>query len=255
MTAELQARRTETVYPQRRTLREALGSAEKRLTTAGVASARPDAQTLACHLLGISRGELWWHLDGGVPEAFDDFVERRADRIPLQHLTGLAHFRTVTLTVGPGVFLPRPETEVVVGHALAALDERGTAPVVVDLCAGSGVIAAAVRAERPGATVHAVERDPGAAPWLRHNARVHGFEVAVADVADCLPGLNKRVDLVIANPPYIPSDAIPRDPEVARFDPAMALYSGADGLDHIRMVELTAARLLKTGGTLVVEHG
>jgi release factor glutamine methyltransferase len=159
------------------------------------------------------------------------------------------------LSVGPGVFLPRPETEVVVGHALAALEQTTTTPVVVDLCAGSGVIAAAICAERPNATVHAVERDPGAAPWLRHNGRVHGFEVHVDDAAACLPELNQRVDLIIANPPYIPQDAVPRDPEVARFDPAMALYSGADGLDHIRMVEQAAARLLRAGGFLVVEHG
>jgi len=255
MTAEVQARTSAGVPSPGRTLRDALRSAERRLAAAGVPSPRPDAESLACHLLGIARGELWWQLEGSVPVAFDDLVERRADRIPLQHLTGYAHLRTVTLSVGPGVFLPRPETEVVVGHALAALDSTIATPVVVDLCAGSGAIAAAVRAERPGATVHAVERDPGAAPWLRHNARVHCFAVHVDDVSNCLQELNQRVDLVIANPPYIPQDAVPRDPEVSRFDPAMSLYSGVDGLDHIRMVEAAAARLLKSGGTLVVEHG
>lgn len=236
-----------------RPLRQALSDAERRLAAAGVPSPRVDAELLAAHLLAVGRGELWSRLDREVPTGFDDLVARRAERIPLQHLTGRAHFRTVTLAVGPGVFCPRPETEVVAGHALELL--TGDRPVVVDLCSGSGAIAAAVAAEAPHAEVHAVERDPGAGRWLTRNAQVHGFTPHLADVAGCLPELDRRVEVVVANPPYIPRDCIPRDPEVARHDPPMALYSGADGLDHVRLVEECAARLLRVGGHVLVEHG
>lgn len=241
---------------QGETLRDALRSAELHLSTSGVASPRADAELIAAHLLGVGRGGLWRHLEAPAPGGFDDLVARRCARTPLQHLTGWAHFRTVTLAVGPGVFLPRPETEVVVGHALELLDacdlER---PMVVDLCAGSGTMAAAVAVEVPRATVHAVEGDPGAGHWLGRNADAHGFTAHLADIDGCLPELSGSVDLVVANPPYIPLDCVPRDPEVARFDPAMALYSGADGLDHMRLVERAAARLVRPGGWVVAEHG
>jgi release factor glutamine methyltransferase len=239
-----------------RSLRVALAEAELQLAASGVPSPRVDAELLAAHLLGVGRGSLWSHLDGPVPVGFDDFVTRRAERIPLQHLTGRAHFRTVTLAVGPGVFSPRPETEVVVGRALDLLADLDVAgPVVVDLCAGSGTMAAAIAVEATGAQVYAVERDPGAGPWLERNARTHGFTAQLADIEDCLPELAGRVDVVVANPPYIPNDCIPRDPEVARFDPAMALYSGPDGLSHMRLVEQSATRLLRPGGWVVAEHG
>jgi release factor glutamine methyltransferase len=239
-----------------RTLRQALRSAELHLSASGVASPRADAELIAAHLLGEERGGLWRHLDRPAPAGFDDLVARRGERIPLQHLTGWAYFRTVSLAVGPGVFSPRPETEVVVGHALDLLETSGVEhPLVVDLCAGSGTMAAAVAVEAPNATVHAVERDPGAGPWLRRNADAHGFTAHLADVDGCLPELTRSVDVVVANPPYIPVDCVPRDPEVARFDPAMALYSGADGLEHMRLVERAAARLLRPGGWVVAEHG
>lgn len=238
-----------------RTLRQALAEAERHLAAAAVPSPRTDAELLAGHLLGVGRGELWAHHDGPVPSGFDDLVARRAERIPLQHLTGRAYFRTVTLAVGPGVFSPRPETEVVVGHALDILGEHGPQPLVVDLCAGSGAIAAAMVTEAPHTKVHAVERDPGAHPWLTHNAAEHGFAAHLHDIEECLPHLDGSVDVVVANPPYIPVDCVPRDVEVARFDPAMALYSGADGLVHMRLVERVAARLLRPGGHVLVEHG
>jgi release factor glutamine methyltransferase len=238
-----------------RTLGRALAEAERRLAAAAVPSPRTDAELLAGHLLDVGRGELWAHRDDPVPPAFDDLVARRAERIPLQHLTGRAYFRTVTLAVGPGVFSPRPETEVVVGHALDVLGEYGPQPLVADLCAGSGAIAAAVATEAPHAEVHAVERDPGAHPWLSHNAELHGFTAHMQDIDGCMPHLDGLVDVVVANPPYIPVDCVPRDPEVARFDPAMALYSGTDGLAHMRLVEEAAARLLRPGGHVVVEHG
>jgi len=238
------------------TLREALRAAERHLAASGLASPRADAELIAAHLLKVGRGGLWRHLDDEPPTGFGDLVARRGERIPLQHLTGWAYFRTVSLAVGPGVFSPRPETEVVVGHALDLLHAPDVErPMVVDLCAGSGTMAAAVAAEAPHATVHAVERDPGAGPWLRRNAAAHGFTAHLADVDGCLPELSGSVDVVVANPPYIPADCVPRDPEVARFDPAMALYSGADGLDHMRLVERAAARLLRSGGWVVAEHG
>ena len=243
----------------RRSLAEALRSAELHLTASGVPSPRVDAELLAAHLLRSERMMLWRHLHDPVPDGFDDLVARRAERIPLQHLTGVAYFRTISLAVGPGVFSPRPETELVAGVAIDRLTDSG--PLrnglgnAVDLCAGSGAIAASVVAEASGASVHAVERDPAAAPWLQHNARQHGFTAHIADIAHCLPHLDGLVDVVTANPPYIPDGCVPRDPEVARFDPPAALYSGTDGLDHIRLVEQTARRLLRPGGSVVVEHG
>jgi release factor glutamine methyltransferase len=242
--------------PGSRQLRDALRSAEQRLAACGVASPRVDAELLAAHLLDVSRSELWRHLEAPVPAGFDDLVSGRSARIPLQHLTGWAYFRTVALAVGPGVFSPRPETEVVAGRALELLAAGGaTQPTVIDLCAGSGAIAAALAVEAPGARVHAVERDPGAGPWLVRNADVHGFTAHLADIDGCLPELAGSVDLVVANPPYIPEGSVPRDPEVAEFDPPVALYSGTDGLDHTRLVERAAARLLRPGGWVVVEHG
>ena len=244
--------------PTRRSLAEALRSAELHLTASGVPSPRVDAELIAAHLLGVDRTALWRHLYQPVPERFDSLVARRAQREPLQHLTGTAHFRTVSLAVGRGVFCPRPETELVAGAAidlLVGLGARTRSARVVDLCSGSGAIAAAVAAEVPDTEVHAVEVDPDAAVWLRQNAARYGFAVHVADLEGCLPELDRSVDVVVANPPYIPVGSVPRDPEVAHFDPPLALYSGLDGLRHVKAVEETARRLLRPGGVAVVEHG
>ena len=237
-------------------LASAVRAATEKLASQGVPSARHDAEAIAAHLLGTDRTALWRYLQGAVPTGFDDLVNKRCARIPLQHLTGTAYFRTISLSVGPGVFIPRPETEIVVEAALALLDQGPTqVPVVVDLCAGAGPIAVAVAVERPQSQVHAVEADPGAIPWLKSNAEQGPVHVHEADVLTCLPHLGGQVDVIIANPPYIPTDAVPRDLEVARYDPAMALYSGDDGLSHMRMVEQTARRLLKPSGWAVIEHG
>jgi release factor glutamine methyltransferase len=153
------------------------------------------------------------------------------------------------------VFIPRPETEVVVEFALRTLQESANPePLVVDLCAGSGAIALAIATEFPGARVHAVEKDPGALPWLRRNVKLADVRVSESDMDGCLGELSSQCDLVIANPPYIPTDSVPRDLEVARHDPQLALYSGADGLNDIRTVARTAARLLRPDGVVVVEH-
>ncbi len=180
-------------------------------------------------------------------------------REPLQHITGRAPFRSLELAVGPGVFVPRPETEQVAQFAIDALRAVASPePVGVDLGTGSGAIALAMATEVPYARIVAVENSPEAFIWARRNIEESGAEnarVVFIDLADALPELDGTVDVVISNPPYIPADAIPRDPEVRLFDPEHALYGGADGLDVVHAVSRTALRLLRPGGTLVIEHG
>lgn len=237
------------------TLRSSLPEAVRELAEARVPSPRNDAEELASFALGVDRGALVGHLDEAVPAGFEALVRRRAQRVPLQHLTGRAYFRTLTLAVGPGVFVPRPETEVVVDAAIDLLARQGAVrPVVVDLGAGSGAIALSIAAEVPHADVHAVELDAAAGSWLARNAAGSTVSVHQADLAHCVPELAGAVDLVVSNPPYIPDAAVPCDPEVADHDPSVALYSGADGLDHIRSVQRSARRLLRAGGWVVVEH-
>ncbi|MBP1300138.1 release factor glutamine methyltransferase [Curtobacterium sp. 1310] len=190
-------------------------------------------------------------------ERFRYAVARRTTREPLQHITGEAHFRALTLSVGPGVFVPRPETEGVVQFGIDAL--RATAvpePVAVDLGSGSGAIAVAMDTEVPNAVVYAVERSPEALPWTRRNIDAHGGTVRLVegDLADALPELDGTVSVVVSNPPYVPDDMVPVDPEVRDHDPALALYGGPDGLDAVRALTDTAWRLLVPGGLLVIEH-
>jgi release factor glutamine methyltransferase len=185
-------------------------------------------------------------------------VRRRARREPLQHLLGRAWFRHLEVEVGPGVFVPRPETEVV---AQAAIDEAqrcsgsGRAAVVVDLGTGSGVIALSVATEVVGSVVHAVEVDEQAWTWAVGNCAGHPVHLHRADLRTCCPELDGEVDVVVSNPPYIPPDAVPVDPEVSDYDPPQALYGGGDdGLDVARAVVARAERLLRDGGLLVLEH-
>ncbi|MFP5218393.1 MAG: peptide chain release factor N(5)-glutamine methyltransferase [Actinomycetes bacterium] len=246
-------------------VRTAVRAATARLAEAGVASPEHDARALAVHVLELRRPSdllLVDAFDAAQAAAFDGLVARREQRVPLQHLTGTVGFRHIELEVGPGVFVPRPETESVVQWAVDALArERRPAPVAADLCTGSGTIAFALANEVPGITVHAVERDVGAIAWARRNAanRVQAGDPEVrlheGDVADCLPDLDGALDLVISNPPYVAEDErhLP-DPEVVDHDPEMALFAGADGLDVVRLVERAARRLLRPGGLLVVEH-
>lgn len=232
--------------------------ATDRLAGAGVPSPEHDAWALLEHATGLRRGRLAV-LDTGGPgqlpgvDEFESYVDRRAAREPLQHITGRAYFRHLTLAVGPGVFVPRPETELV---AEAAVDEarRRPRPVVVDLGTGSGAIALSVEDEVPGARVHAVEADPGAYAWAVRNCEGSGVQLRPGDMAGAFPELDGTVDVVVSNPPYIPVGALVRDPEVAAHDPASALWSGPDGLDAVRVVERVAARLLRAGGLVVVEH-
>jgi release factor glutamine methyltransferase len=235
-------------------LRTSVARAADRLAEAGVPSPQFDAESLAAYALGVERRDLWKHPSLGAADAdFQSFVDRRCAREPLQHITGAAHFRHLTLAVGPGVFVPRPETELV-AEAAIGWAARLPAARVVDLCTGSGAIALAVATEVPTATVHAVEADPAAFEWARRNCAGSAVDLRLGDMATAFDDLDGTVDVVVSNPPYIPAGAVIRDPEVAAHDPAAALWSGADGLDAIRVVERVAARLLHVGGVVVVEH-
>jgi release factor glutamine methyltransferase len=232
-------------------LAQAVGVLER----AGVPSPLVDVELLAEQCTGTPRARVRELDDPG--EQFWSLLARRAAREPLQHLVGRAWFRHVELRVGPGVFVPRPETEVVAGAAVteAARVARSRAPVVVDLGTGSGAIALSVQYEVPGAHVHAVELDPGALAWARVNLAGTPVHLHEGDLADALPELDGVVDVVVSNPPYIPPDAVPRDPEVRDHDPPRALYGAdGDGLGHLRAVVTRAAALLRADGLLVVEH-
>jgi release factor glutamine methyltransferase len=246
-------------------LESLLRSATELLSVAGVDSPRADAELLAAHVLGASRGEVAaWAVAGRAITAVQSVDLRRlaisrSTRTPLQYLTGTTTFRTVELSVGPGVFLPRPETEMVAGVAIDAARTAGrhhpeTPPVVVDLCTGSGAIAAALATEVPGARVHAVEADPEAAWWAAANLDRLGVALHVGDAATALTELDGCADVVVSNPPYVPDGRIPEQAE-ARRDPELALYGGgADGMRMPTVVASTAARLLRPGGVFVMEH-
>ncbi|WP_240477247.1 N5-glutamine methyltransferase family protein [Jiangella muralis] len=244
-------------------LLEQLRTAAGVLAAAEVPSPRHDAEALAAHVLGVERGALLTQPDpdDSFGPRFDELVRRRAGREPLQHLTGQAPFRHLVLQVGPGVFIPRPETELTAGAAVdeaRAVVAAGRVPVVVDLFSGSGAIAVSVATEVRPVMVHAVEREDDAVAWLRRNAAGNSVIVHRDDVAlvaeRSLSMLLGQVDVVAANPPYIPAEATIRDPEVAEYDPPAALWSGADGLDAMRVLADVGARLLRPGGLLVAEH-
>ena len=237
-----------------------LRAAAGRLAAAGVGSPEFDAAELLAHALGTTRSRLLRSTVVGPDgvAAFDELVARRASREPLQHLTGVAGFRYTELAVGPGVFVPRPETEVLAGWAVElarGIVASGRPAVVVDLCTGSGAVALSVATEVPGALVHAVELDESAHGWALRNLAGSGVDLRHGDMADAFPDLDGSVDVVVANPPYIPWEAYESvAPEVRDHDPALALWSGDDGLDAMRVVEQVAARLLAPGGSVGAEH-
>jgi release factor glutamine methyltransferase len=245
-------------------LLDEIALATARLAEAGVESPRTDAELIAAHLHGVSRTALHLVPDTSFDPRFWDDIARREAREPLQHITGHAYFRYLELAVGPGVFVPRQETEVMTGWAIERLAEMDVArPVVADLGTGSAAIALSIAQEVPGAIVHAVEADPLARQWAERNiasvaaAAPHTAGRVIlhaGDFAAALTELDGQVDLVVSNPPYIPIGAwVP--PEVGEYDPATALWGGADGLDAVRVVDATAKRLLRSGGLIAVEHG
>lgn len=238
------------------TLAHALQQATSALAGAGVPSPQVDAELLAAHLLGESLGRVRaLALTGAAaPEGYDDVVAERARRVPLQHITGVAHFRNLELAVGPGVFIPRPETE---GVAQLAIDAARAVPGarVADLGTGSGAIAGSIAQEVSGATVYAVELSELAHAWAERNLAPLGVTLVLGDYTDALDTDSGTFDVVVSNPPYIPTDSVPREPEVAEHDPEMALYGGsADGLRLPLAAAAAAARLLKPGGFFVMEH-
>ncbi len=238
-----------------------LHSAASLLAEAGIDSARSDAEWLMAHVLDVDRGSLAFvdGPDAGERRRFRELVAQRARRIPLQHIIGRAAFGPIDLAVGPGVFVPRPETELILEWAVENL--RGIShPLVADLCSGSGALAIAIAVSVPSARVVAVEKSPSALLWLRRNVENLGVgdRVAVlgadvtdyAQLSDHIP--DGSLDLIVANPPYVPTDT-DVSPEV-EADPAEAVFAGHDGMSVITPLADVAARLLAPAGRTGVEH-
>ncbi|WP_435300535.1 peptide chain release factor N(5)-glutamine methyltransferase [Timonella sp. A28] len=254
------------------TVREVINDARARLEEHGVENARVDAELLYAHVMNMSRSDVlrgvlmeapaWTGTGTNEEQEFQRACARRCMREPLQHITGSAHFRHIELAVGPGVFVPRPETEVLVQVALDYLAAEFSAvedvrPLVVDLCTGSGAIALSIATEFPTAQVHGVELDHQAFVWTQRNNATYSNMVSLTqgDARTVLQDLNNQVHVVISNPPYVPPDAVPKDREVAEYDPQIALYGlGHDGLEVPRGIMRSAARLLVPHGLFVMEH-
>ncbi len=240
--------------------RDVLREAADRLRAAGVASPEHDAAELLAHVVGTSRGALAL---AARPEPddlarYDDLLTRRAAREPLQHLLGRAWFRHVSVEVGPGVFVPRPETELLAGWAVDRARDvlaTGETPVVVDLCTGSGVIARSIADEVPEARVHAVELDPAAHAWAERNLTGTSVDLRLGDLGSAFDELAGQVHVLVSNPPYVPLEAWESvAPEARDHDPHLALFSGDDGLDAIRVIAERGLVLLRPGGVIGVEH-
>ena len=247
-------------------VRPLLQQAASQLREVGVSSADQEARQLLAHAAGVEldRLPLLDDVEDAYAAYFQTLIKKRVRRVPLQHLTGRAHFRYLELEVGPGVFVPRPETEVMTGWAIEQLrpmvyavarGESRHLPVVVELGTGSGAVAKSIAVELTGTRVHAVEISEEAAAYAARNLVDTTVELYVQDMVGALPELNGSVDLVIANPPYIPLDAFESVvPEARDHDPPLALFSGDDGLDAMKIVAAEAARLLRPAGLLCIEH-
>jgi release factor glutamine methyltransferase len=235
-----------------------LKQAEASLLAAGVVSAAAEAELLMCHLLEISRGELVTQLvldrELQSPDGYFDLVEVRCTRVPLQHITGKAPFRSIELKVGKGVFIPRPETEQVVQVAIDFLSLLPGQPKALDIGTGSGAIAISI-AKETHAKVTAIELSSAAAEFARANIEALKVDVELleGDFMELIGNL-PQFDLIISNPPYIPASMIPVDLEVRDYDPALALYGGEDGLDVVRDLAASTKLVLREGGLLVLEH-
>lgn len=244
---------------------EVLARAADELDRAGISTATGDAEIILAHALGITRADVQGGaadtavLTGPQYATVADFVERRKKREPLQHLTGKSLFRQLELAVGPGVFVPRRETEFVTQLAVDALRASGSSPLAVDLGTGAGAVALSMATEVPESTVIGVEVAAEAFPWLVRNIETiapDNARAVLADMADALPELDGQVDVVAGNPPFQPDGVESVTPEVRLYDPAVAVFGGgADGLDMVRALSRTALRLLRPGGFLAFEHG
>ncbi len=260
----------DSTFGTRNTVRSLMYDAQRRLTSAGVASPKVDAAWLMSWVLDVPRNRLILQDELSATQrlAFEKALARRLSRVPLQHITGRAAFRRIDVFVGPGVFIPRPETEIVAEAAIRHARQVDKA-TVVDLCAGSGAIGISVAIEVPGCEVHLVELDGAAVEWARRNFEEHASGIrdadsratvihadagTVADPGGPLSSLVGTVDAVVSNPPYIPDGMVPREVEVRDHDPAVALFGGPSGLDVVEQVARTAALLLRPGGLFVVEH-
>lgn len=244
--------------------RELVEELDEQFAAAGIESSRADAELLVAHCAELNRSDLAIKIimDESIEDAtlatIRSLANRRAAREPLQHLTGKAYFRNLELVVGPGVFVPRPETEGVAQLAIDALKAvPGPEPIAVDLATGSGAIALSLATEVAHAKVFAVELNPDSIKYTAQNFDRYGSEntqLSEGDLEFAFDELFGQVDVLVSNPPYIPQDMVPIYPEVANFDPAMALYGGSDGLDLVRVIARRGLLLLKPGGTIVLEH-
>ncbi|MFD5600148.1 peptide chain release factor N(5)-glutamine methyltransferase [Leucobacter sp. NPDC058333] len=241
----------------------------ERMLAGGIEHPAADAELILGHVLGESRGRVQAlaimreEISSTAAAAAVELTEERARRVPLQHLTGRAPFRSIELAVGPGVFVPRPETEIVAQFAIDALQlVPDPEPIAVDLCTGSGALALALAHEVPRARVWAVEKSREAHAWAERNVAEWGDDrvsLVQGDVTElaaitALAPLVGRVHVLVSNPPYVPSNMVPRDPEVRDHDPELALYGGLDGLDIVRNISRSARAFVVPGGSLVLEH-
>lgn len=242
--------------------RDLLDTWSQRFAEAGIDSAMVDAELLLAFVTSVSRGEIQASALAGAEVSneqlleFEALAQRREAREPLQHLTGVAYFRHISLKVGKGVFVPRPETELLAGLGIEFLKSMNKPePIAFDLCSGSGAIALSMAHEVPNASVIAIEKSPDAVAWANQNfAPYLNATLLQGDIEAGFPALNGQVDVVLTNPPYIPVDMVPIYPEVALHDPGLALFGGQDGLDVVRIAERTAHNLLREGGFFAVEH-
>jgi release factor glutamine methyltransferase len=239
-----------------------ISEGKAQIETAGYSSV--DAEILLAHLLGLTRMELHNPIaleralaevsdESAIIDGYSELVKRRCNHEPVQYLTGTAGFRNLDLAVGPGVLVPRPETEGLVEEVLKHIANLPGPVSVIDLGAGSGAMAISIATEAPNTHVIAVEKSADAIEWLKQNVAFYDESIRIVqgDVADVLEGV--KCDVVVANPPYVP-DSQPLPKDVANFEPAIALFGGPDGLELPKRFIEAAARLLKAGGLLAIEH-